>query len=242
MTIINQNIVNQIAPKGTLRVGINLGNPILAGLDPTTGKPIGVSVDLATELAKQLHIDAVFTSFQKASDTIDSLKSGDSDLIFVAIDPIRGKELAYSSAYIQIEGAYMVRDNSSITSNEEVDQAGNRIIVGKGSAYDLYLTRELKHATIIRANSSQDVLDDFMNSSHEVAAGVKQQLEMDAKRYNNLRMLPGRFMVINQAMAVAKDRTIAAQYLDTFIEQMKESKFIQQSLSNHNIQGAIVAE
>lgn len=242
MSNVNQNIVNQIAPTGILRVGINLGNPILAGLDPSTKEPIGVSVDLALELANQLNIKATFKSYQKASDTIDSLKSGDSDLIFVAVDPVRGKELAYSSAYIQIEGAYMVRDNSTITSNESVDQTGNHIVVGKGSAYDLYLTRELKNASIVRANSSQDVLDDFMNSSYEVAAGVKQQLEMDAKRYKNLRMLPGRFMVINQAMAVAKDRTISAEYLNTFIQQMKESKFIQSSLINHNIQGATVAQ
>lgn len=242
MTAVNQNIVNQIAPTGILRVGINLGNPILAGLDPSTKQPFGVSVDLARELANQLNINATFTSYQKASDTIDSLKNGDSDLIFVAIDPVRGKELAYSYAYIQIEGAYMVRDSSTISSNDSVDQVGTHIVVGKGSAYDLYLTRELKNATIVRANSSQDVLDDFMNSNHEVAAGVKQQLEMDAKRYNNLRMLPGRFMVINQAMAVAKNRTIAAEYLNSFIQQMKESKFIQGSLINHNIQGATVAE
>jgi polar amino acid transport system substrate-binding protein len=242
MTSINPTIINQFAPTGKLRVGINLGNPILAGEDPVTKEAFGVSVDLARELAKKLNIDTILTSYQKASDTIDSLKNGDSDLIFVAIDPIRGKELAYSPAYIQIEGAYMVRDQSDIRSNDEVDQEGNHIVVGKGSAYDLHLTRELKKASIIRANSSQDVLDDFMNSTYEVAAGVKQQLEMDAKRYNNLRMLPGRFMVINQAMAVAKNRTDAAQYLEDFIREVKNTHFIQNALIKHNIQGATVAE
>ena len=239
---IDQALVKEFAPTGNLRVGINLGNPILAGLDSSSGKPIGVSVDLAVELAKKLGINAAFTTFQTASNTIDSLKNGDTDLIFVAIDPVRGKELAYSPAYIQIEGAYMVRDTSSIQSNDEVDQAANHILVGKGSAYDLYLTRELKNASLIRANSSQEVLDDFMNSTHEVAAGVKQQLEMDSKRYDNLRMLPGRFMVINQAMAIPKDRELAATILEPFIQEMKASKFIQNALAKYKIQGAIVAE
>lgn len=239
---IDKNLINEFAPTGTLRVGINLGNPILAGLDPTSNEPIGVSVDLAKELAKKLGVNATFTAFQTASNTIDSLKAGESDLIFVAIDPVRGKELAYSPAYIQIEGAYMVRENSPLTSNDQVDQAGNHIVVGKGSAYDLYLTRELKHASLIRANSSQDVLDDFMKSTYEVAAGVKQQLEMDAKRYANVRMLPGRFMVINQAMAIPKNRELAATLLEPFIKEMKASNVIQNSLNKYNIQGAIVAE
>lgn len=239
---IDQALIQEIAPTGSLRVGINLGNPILAGLDPASQEPIGVSVDLANQLAKKLGINAVFTAFQTASNTIDSLKAGESDLIFVAIDPVRGKELAYSPAYIQIEGAYMVRESSSITKNEEVDQAGNHIVVGKGSAYDLYLTRELKNASLVRANSSQDVLDDFMKSTYEVAAGVKQQLEMDSKRYDNLRMLPGRFMVINQAMAIPKNRELAATLLEPFINEMKASRIIQGSLDKYKIQGAIVAE
>lgn len=237
----SQTFINELAPNGTLRVGINLGNPLLASLDDKKN-PKGISVDLANELAKQLQLTPHFTTFQKAGDTVDAIKSNLVDLVFVAIDPVRGADIDYSPAYVQIEGGYMVKSNSPITANDQVDQTNTRVVVGKGSAYDLYLTRELKHATIIRAANSQAVVDQFIAQNLEVAAGVKQQLEEDAKRYSDLRMLPGRFMVINQAMGVPKGRPNAVKYISQFVAQMKASGFIQDAIKRHHIEGIKVAD
>jgi polar amino acid transport system substrate-binding protein len=139
----------------------------------------------------------------------------------------------------------MVKALSPTKTNEEVDVAGNEIVVGKGSAYDLYLTREIKNASILRAASSQAVVDDFMSGKGNVAAGVKQQLESDAKRYEGLRMLPGRFMAINQAIGTPKSKARSeniAAYLSDIIAELKQSGFVADALKRHNIQGAKVAE
>ena len=139
----------------------------------------------------------------------------------------------------------MVKATSTLTKNEEVDMLGNEIVVGKGSAYDLYLTREIKSATLIRSTSSQSVVDDFMNGSGNIAAGVKQQLELDAQRYSGLRMLPGCFMVINQAIGIPKARAHfenTSNYLGTIITELKQSGFVAQAMQRHHIQGAKVAK
>ena len=141
-----------------------------------------------------------------------------------------------------IEGSYLVPEDSKIQSNDEVDREGVRVTVGKGSAYDLFLTRELKHADIVRAPTSPTVVDVFVEQKLEVAAGVKQQLESDLARFAGHRLLPGRFMVIQQAMGTPKSRgTDAAQYLTAYVEEMKASGFVADALQRHGIQGASVA-
>jgi polar amino acid transport system substrate-binding protein len=245
MKTIDPALLSSFAPTGTLRVGINLGNPILASEDPVIKKLYGVTIDIANEIGKRIVLPVELIPFKTAGATVDAVKGGNIDLVFVAIDPVRGADISYTPAYIQIEGAYMVKASSPFKTNEEVDVAGNEIVVGKGSAYDLYLTREIKNASLLRAASSQAVVDDFMSGKGNVAAGVKQQLESDAKRYDGLRMLPGRFMVINQAIGTPKarenyERTTA--YLSNVIAELKQSGFIAQAMQRHNIQGAKVAE
>jgi polar amino acid transport system substrate-binding protein len=245
MNQINPKMIQSFAPTGSLRVGINLGNPVLAGLDSATQKPKGISVDIANEIAKRSGIPVELIPFQSAGATVDAIKTGNIDLVFVAIDPVRGADVSYTPAYVQIEGAYMVKADSSLKANEEVDRSGVEIVVGKGSAYDLYLTREIKNAALIRSASSQAVIDDFMAGKGNVAAGVKQQLESDAKRYNGLRMLPGRFMAINQAIGIPKARPEYEKtnaYLSAIITDLKSSGFVAESMKRHNIQGAKVAE
>ena len=143
--------------------------------------------------------------------------------------------------YVVIEGAYLVRDESPIKTNAEVDRAGNRIVVGNGSAYDLYLTREIKAATLVKAPSSPAVTDLFLAQNAEVAAGVKQQLQADAKRLPGLRLLDGRFMEIRQAMGLPKGREAGARYLSAFVEEMKATGFVAGALARHRIEGAAVA-
>ena len=230
------------APTGTLRASINLGNPILAQKDEASGQPVGVSVDLATELARRLGLGLELVVFDSAGKSVDAVTHGKADVGFFAVDPVRGQGISFTAPYVLIEGSYLVRKDSVIQKNEEVDRAGIRIAVGKGSAYDLYLTREIKQAQLQRAPTSPTTVDFFLNEKLEVAAGVKQQLELDAARLPNLRLLPGRFMVIEQAMGLPKDRTPKAQsYLRQFVEEMKSSGFVAASLQKHKIEGASIA-
>jgi polar amino acid transport system substrate-binding protein len=235
-------IRNAFAPGGKLRASINLGNPILASLDPD-GRPSGVSVDLAAELARMLGAELELVPFDTAAKSVEAVVGERADIGFFAIDPVRGADITFTAPYVLIEGYYLVNEDSPITSNAQVDDSHNRVVVGNGSAYDLYLTRELKHATIVRAPSSPAVVDVFLEQGADVAAGVKQQLEADAARLGGLRLLDQRFMVIRQAMGVPKSRGAdAATYLAEFVEQMKASGFVAAALERHQVKGASVAE
>lgn len=230
------------APTGKLRASINLGNPILTNKHPQTGEPFGVSIDLARAFAKRLGVDIELVVFDAAGKSVEAVRNEQADIGFFAIDPLRGEGIAFTAPYVLIEGAYMVPNASPIRTNEDVDRPGIRVTVGKGSAYDLYLTRELKQAEIVRAPTSPTVVDVFVEQMLEVAAGVKQQLEADQQRFAGYRLLPGRFMVIQQAMGTPKSRgTEAAAYLAKFVEDMKASGFVADALQRHGIQGASVA-
>ena len=237
------NVVRQaFAPTGKLRASINLGNPILANKHPQTSEPFGVSIDLARTFAQRLGVDIELVVFDAAGKSVEAVRNEQADIGFFAIDPLRGEGIAFTAPYVLIEGAYMVPYLSPIRANEEVDRSGIRVAVGKGSAYDLFLTREFKRAEIVRAPTSPTVVDVFVEQMLEVAAGVKQQLEADQQRFSGYRLLPGRFMVIQQAMGTPKSRGAeAAAYLAKFVEDMKSSGFVADSLKRHGIQGASVA-
>jgi polar amino acid transport system substrate-binding protein len=236
------DIASTFAPTGRLRAAINTGNAVLARKNPSGGDPSGVSVDLATEFAKRLGVSVEFVVVDTAAKSVEVVAGGEADIGFFAIDPKRGEHIAFTAAYVHIEGAYMVRDDSPLRTNEEVDQPGRTVVVGQGSAYDLYLSREIKHATLLRAPSSPAVVDFFLEEKADVAANVKQQLEIDAKRIGGLRMLPGRFMVIRQAMGCQRSRgPDAAAALARFVEEMKSGGFVAQALARHGVEGASVA-
>ena len=232
------DLLKAFAPTGVLRASLNVGNPVLANLDKD-GKPFGISIDLAHALAEKLGVPCELIVNETAGKSVATVEAGRADIGFFAIDPDRGKDISFTAAYVLIEGYYMVRSDSLITTNADVDVAGKQVVVGKGSAYDLFLTRHLKQATIIRAVSSQAVIPDFLAQHIEIAAGVKQQLEADTKDVTGLRMLPERFMVINQAMGVPKTKGVtAAAYLRHFVEEMKAKGFVKESMTRHGIQGA----
>lgn len=236
------DLIRAFAPTDTLRASINLGNPILANKNPNTNEPFGVSIDLAREFAKRLGVGIELVVFDAAGKSVEAVRGEQADIGFFAIDPLRGEGISFTAPYVLIEGSYMVPVDSALQSNDEVDHAGIRVTVGKGSAYDLFLTRELKHADIVRAPTSPTVVDVFVEQKLEVAAGVKQQLEADLMRFPNHRLLPGRFMVIQQAMGTPKSRGAeAAAYLAKFVEDMKSSGFVAEALARHHIQGASVA-
>mgnify|MGYP000588425520 CR=1 FL=1 len=170
-------LINKFAPAGKLRASINLGNPILANKRPDTGEPFGVSVDLANEFAKRLGVHIELVVFDAAGKSVDAVKAEKADIGFFAIDPVRGQGIAFTPPYVLIEGSYLVRTDSPLTDNAQVDQSSHRVVVGQGSAYDLFLTRELKAAQIVRAPSSPAVFEVYLTQQLEVAAGVKQQLQ-----------------------------------------------------------------
>lgn len=238
---VTSDLITSLAPTGILRAAINVGNPILANLD-ADGQPFGVSIDLARGLAQLLGVDIELLVFDAAGKSVETVTQEKADFGFFAVDPVRGAGIAFTAPYVLIEGAYLVREDSPITDNAEVDHTGNRVVVGEGSAYDLYLSREIKHAEILRSPTSPSVMDTFVSQGAEVAAGVKQQLEADVRRMPGLRLLPGRFMVIQQAMGLPKSRSAAAvQFLHNYVEDMKTSGFVAEALLRHGIQGAAVA-
>jgi polar amino acid transport system substrate-binding protein len=238
----NMDTPKQIAPSGTLRAVINLGNPILARRHDRSGDPQGVSVDLARALAKELQLPLALMAVDSAAKSVEAVTLGQADIGFFAIDPVRGQGIAFTPPYVLIEGSYLVRKDSPLTDNAQVDQAQHRVVVGKGSAYDLFLTRELQSAQLVRAPTSPQVVPYFLEGTYDVAAGVKQQLESDAQKLTGLRLLPGRFMVIEQAMGQPSSAPASArEFLTAFMARMKASGFVADSLNRHQIEGASIA-
>ncbi|QDQ88880.1 ABC transporter substrate-binding protein [Alcaligenaceae bacterium SJ-26] len=235
-------LIQKLCPTGVLRAAINVGNPILAHRDKTTGSVSGVSIDLAHELARRLGVEAELSVFDTAAESVEAVSGNQADVGFFAIDPKRGEALLFTAPYVLIKGAYLVRENSPIRRQEEVDQPGIRVVVGQGSAYDLHLSRTLAHAQIVRAPSSPAVVDFFLNKGLDVAAGVRQQIEADAARLGGLRLLDGHFMQIQQAMGTPRSRGEgAAAFVRRFVEDMKKQGFVAEALARHDIRGAEIA-
>ncbi len=235
------DLLSAFAPTGRLRASINVGNPILAKREPV-GSASGVSVDLARALAAQLAVELDLVIFESAGESVQAVTDEKADVGFFAIDPKRGQEIAFTDAYVLIEGYYLVPEASSIQTNEQVDQAGVRIAVGKGSAYDLYLQRTIQKAQLVQAPTSPAVFSFFVENGLEVAAGVKQQLERDLPNFPGHRLLPERFMVIRQAMGLPKSRgEMAAAFLTDFVEAQRANGFVDRALRRRGINGATVA-
>jgi polar amino acid transport system substrate-binding protein len=230
-----------LAPSGVLRVAINLGNAVLARLNEK-GEPDGISADLAREFARQRGLDIKLHPVKAAAKSVEAVISGDADLGFFAVDPTRGGAgVIFTDPYLLIEGWYLVRENSPFTDNASVDQPGVRIVVGKGSAYDLFLSRNIKRATIDRGTTTPEVVDYFARNGLEVAAGIRQQLEADMKRYPGMRLLPERFMVIRQAMGVPASRGEAVtRLLNGYLQEARTNGFLAGLLVKHGIAGATI--
>ncbi|WP_210247811.1 MULTISPECIES: ABC transporter substrate-binding protein [unclassified Methylobacterium] len=220
--------MHDLAPTGTLRAAINLGNPVLArsGADG----PAGVSVDLARALAQRLGVPVTFVTFPGAGAVSASARSGTWDICFLAIDPQRAEGIAFTAPYVLIAGSYLVPAASPIRTLEAVDRDGVRVSVGRGSAYDLFLTRALRHATLVRAPTSAEAVTAFARDGLDVAAGVHQPLAAYAAAHKEVRLLPGHFMDIPQAMGLPVGRDAGAAFLAGFLAQAKAHGFVARSL------------
>ncbi len=223
-------IADTLAPTGILRAAINFGNPVLAQRHPVSGEPGGVSVDLARALGERTGLSVQLVAFDAAGKVFEAIRSGAWDVAFLAIDPERAEEMLFTAPYVIIEGGYLVRLHSPLSSIAQVDQTGMRVAVASKSAYDLHLTRTLKRAEIVRAPTGDEAIAMFLRDGLEVAAGVKGPLLKLASADPRLRVMDGRFMSIEQAMAVPRGRNDAWRYLTGFIEEMKASGFVLQSL------------
>jgi polar amino acid transport system substrate-binding protein len=236
------DVVKDFAPTGTLRAAINQGNTVLAQKGPN-GEALGITVDLARELARRLNLPIDLITFDAAGKVFEALKRGVWDIAFLAVEPVRAAEIDFTAPYVLIEGTYMVLKDSPLKVVADVDRPGVRIAVGVGSAYDLYLTRNLKNATLVRAKTGggRAMIDLFLADKLEAAAGVKQPLVEYAATDPKVRVMDGRFQVIEQAMGTPKGRTAAARYLRAFVEEMKASGFVADALKRSNQPDAEVA-
>lgn len=229
-----------LAPNGVLRVAINVGNSVLAQRADAGGVQ-GISVDLATKLAERLQVRVAIQVYDAAGKVVEALKADEWDLAFLAIDPKRSEEIAFTPAYVVIEGAYMVREAAPYHSSADVDGNKVRIAVGAGSAYELFLSRNLSHARIEKSATGAEAFNAFVNQELEALAGVRQVVERLAAEHAGYRVLNDSFMSIHQALAVPKRSIAALPYLTTFIEEMKAAGEIAAALARSGQSAAAVA-
>jgi polar amino acid transport system substrate-binding protein len=240
VTQASPEVLKEFAPTGKLRAAINQGNTVLAQKGPN-GEALGITVDLARELAKRLGLPIELITFDAAGKVFEALKRGVWDIAFLAVEPVRAAEIDFTAPYVLIEGTYMVPKDSALKKIEDVDKAGVRIAVATGSAYDLYLTRTIKNATLLRAPTGPEAMAMFVRDKLEACGGVKQPLVEFAAANPSLRVMDGRFMAIQQAMGMPKGRAKAHAYLLKFVEEMKASGFCADALKRSNQPDAVVA-
>jgi polar amino acid transport system substrate-binding protein len=231
------DVRSDLAPTGTLRASINLGNPVLA--QGTPAAPSGVTVDIARELAARLGVPAELVCFGAARDSLEAMKAGRADICFLAIDPARAETVAFTPPYAVIEGVFAVPPDSPFTSSADVDRPGVRVAVNQGSAYDLFLSRTLAHAEVVRGDEGTKV---FTERHLEAVAGIRQPLEVFAAAHPGVRLLEPRFMEIQQAVGTTRTRSDdTLGFLRSFVEELKADGFVAEALRRAGRRDATVA-
>jgi polar amino acid transport system substrate-binding protein len=224
-----------IAPTGILRAAINYNNPLLAHRDPATGELTGIVVDLSRELARRVGVPVKLIPYEAAGRMVEAAHQGDWDIAYLAIDPARAADIDFTAAYLDLEGTYLVPAGSPLQNISEVDRDGIRIAVTTGSGYDLFLTRQLKHAQLLRAESTPVSIEMMTAQKLDAVAAVRTALVRAAQQLPGSRVLSGHFMTIPQAAAVPKGRPAAARYVSEYIEDTKASGFVAASLERHHL-------
>lgn len=233
----SSGIAADLAPTGALRASINLGNPVLA--QGTPAHPSGVTVALAREIGTRLGLPVEIVCFDAARKSFEAMRDGEADICFLAVDPAREEEVAFTAPYVVIEGVYAVRADAGHQTPADIDQRGVRIGVKRGSAYDLHLTRTLQHATVVRGEEGVDV---FLDEGLDAAAGIRQPMTAFVHGRPDLRLIDERFMQIQQAVGTTKGRhpdTVA--FLRAAVEDLKASGFVSEALRMSGQADAVVA-
>jgi polar amino acid transport system substrate-binding protein len=241
VVVTSSSVHSDLAPTGKLRVGINYGNPVLATRDPTTGELRGVAVDLAKELGRRAGVPLELVGFESAGQMVDGLREGAWDVAFLAVDPGRADQITFTAPYIEIEGTYLVPPGSPLHTVADVDRERVRVGISGKSAYDLFLSRNLKQAQLVRAADPNAAFELLLEGKVDVVAGVKQHLVANTEKLPGSRVLDGRFMVIQQAVGIPKGRDVGAKYLREFIEDVKASGFVAEAIERSKVGGVSVA-
>ncbi len=237
MTVATAGITGDLAPKGALRASINLGNPVLA--QGTQTAPTGVTVDIAHEVAARLDAPVELVCFDAARKSLAAMTAGQADICFLAIEPAREAEVAFTGPYVVIEGVFVAGRDSDFTTAADIDRAGVRIGVNRGSAYDLFLSRTLQHASVVRG---EEGVDEFRARGLEVVAGIRQPMTEFVATHPEVRLIEDRFMQIQQAVGTpATRRPETVQFLRDLVEELKASGFVADALRRANQSDALVA-
>src|SRR5262245_24457267 len=229
----------ELAPTGKLRAGINFGNGVVATRDPVTGQARGIAVEIARELARRTGLEIEWVLYDQARFVVDGVKAW--DVAFLAIDPLRAEVVDFTAPYAEIEGTYLVPGGSPIRSVADVDRDGVRVAVVTRSNYDLFLSRNLKRAQLVRVETTQGSADAFAAGKADVLAAVKQRVNEAAAKIPGSRVLDGRFMTIRQAVCSPRGRDAAARYLREFVEDIKASGFVARAIAASGVGDAKVA-
>jgi polar amino acid transport system substrate-binding protein len=229
MSSISPAVLHDLAPDGVLRAAINFGNPVLAQ-QRDDGSAQGVSVALATALAQELGVDLQLITFDAAGKVFAALENRAWNVAFLAIEPVREQQIAFSEPYVIIEGTYLVPADTPYACVNDLDQPGLTLAVGKGAAYDLFLSRTLKHAQLERADTSAGAVDLFIEKRLDAAAGVRQPLTKVAAGNPAYRVLDDAFTSIRQAMAVPRGHDAGAAFVRDFVERKKAEGFVRTAL------------
>jgi len=237
MGILNAAITEDLAPNGTLRASINLGNPVLA--QGTPAAPAGVTVDIAREVGARLDLPVELVCFDAARKSYEAMAAGRADICFLAIEPAREAEVAFTAPYVVIEGVFAVPQGSALTTVADVDRAGVRIGVKRGSAYDLFLSRTLQHASVVRG---EEGVDEFRAQGLEAAAGIRQPMTEFVATHPEVRLIEDRFMQIRQAVGTTTTRRPeTVRFLREVVEELKAGGFVADALRRANQSDAMVA-
>ena len=231
----------EMAPAGALRAAVNFGNVSIAQRDPAGGDPRGVGPDIARELARRLGVPIRYVIYDTAGKVADAAQDNAWDVAFLAVDPERERTIAFSAPYVEIGGTYAVRKESPLRHVAEFDRKGPRIAVAKGSGYDLFLTRTLKNAELVRAPTSPAAVELFTAQKLDAVAGIRELMTQSAKRDPGLRVIEDNYMTIGQAAGVPRGRDAAAQYLRVTVEELKASGFVADALKRSGSDDATVA-
>ena len=240
MADVSPAVRSELAPTGKLRVGLNMSNFLLTATDAATGKPKGLAADMGMELGRRLGVSVELVPFPNPGAVADAAKTGVWDVGFIGAEPQRATEIDFTAAYVEIEATYLVPPGSPIKAIPDVDRPGIRIAISDRSAYDLYLTRHLKHAELIRARGD-DVFKRFLSDKLDAMAGLRPGLVKNQEKLPGSRILDGNFTAVQQAAGVPKGRTAGAKYLREFIEDAKASGLVAKRIEKNNVRGLTVA-
>ena len=234
--------VSALAPTGKLRAGLNMANFLLTRTDEKTGAPAGVAADLAHELARRLGVAVELLPYPSPGALADAAKTGVWDVGFLGAEPQRAAEIDFSAAYVEIEATYLLPSGSPLNSIADVDRAGVRISVPARSAYELSLTRNLKHATLVHSEGLDNAFKRFVADRLDALAGLRPGLIADQEKVPGSRILSGNFTAVQQAAGTPKGRDpAAAQYLREFIEDVKKTGLVARLIEKNSVRGLTVA-